>query len=165
MMSARTREITLTVNGTAHRTTAAPTIRLLDYLRDELGLTGAKEGCGSGECGACTVLVDGAPICSCLMVLGSAAGREVTTIEGLGDEAGGLDPVQEAFVAVGAVQCGYCTPGLVLSARAFLDRGEEISDEAIRHAIAGNLCRCTGYTKVVTAIRDAADPAAGKEQP
>ncbi|MFH2004956.1 MAG: (2Fe-2S)-binding protein [bacterium] len=164
-MSPRTKEITLTVNGTVYRTSAAPTSRLLDYLRDELGLTGAKEGCGSGECGACTVLVDSAPICSCLMILGSAAGREVTTIEGLGDEAGGLDPLQEAFVSVGAVQCGFCTPGLVLSARAFLDRGGEPTDEAIRHAIAGNLCRCTGYTKVVTAIRHAANTTPGKEQP
>lgn len=156
--------MTITVNGVVHITHASPTTRLLDFLREELGLTGAKEGCGGGECGACTVLVDGAPICSCLMVLGSAAEREVTTIEGLGDGAGGLDPIQQAFVEEGAVQCGYCTPGLVMSARALVDSGQELSDQVVRTALAGNICRCTGYKKVVDAVLKAAAPGA-KEQP
>jgi carbon-monoxide dehydrogenase small subunit len=167
-MSARAAKITITVNGTVHVTDASPTTRLLDFLRDELGLTGAKEGCGGGECGACTVLVDGAPICSCLMMLGSAAEREVTTVEGLGDGAGGLDPIQQAFVEEGAVQCGYCTPGLVMSARALVDSGRDLSDEVVRTALAGNICRCTGYKKVVAAVQKCgAATASGphKEQP
>ncbi len=172
-MSAPAIKIRITVNGTVHVTDASPTMRLLDFLRNELGLTGAKEGCGGGECGACTVLVDGAPICSCLMVLGSAAERQVTTVEGLGDGAGGLDPVQQAFVEEGAVQCGYCTPGLVMSARALVDSDKELTDEVVRTALAGNICRCTGYKKVVDAVRKvgAAAPDAqatsdhSKEQP
>jgi carbon-monoxide dehydrogenase small subunit len=158
-MSARATRIRITVNGVEHLTDAAPTTRLLDFLREELGLTGAKEGCGGGECGACTVLVDGKPICSCLMVLGSAADRAVTTIEGRGDGAGGLDPIQEAFVAEGAVQCGYCTPGLVMSARALVDRGGALDEGTIRQALAGNICRCTGYTKVVSAVQKVAGTA------
>jgi aerobic-type carbon monoxide dehydrogenase small subunit (CoxS/CutS family) len=152
-MSAPTAKMKITVNGTVHLTDASPTMRLLDFLRDELDLTGAKEGCGGGECGACTVLVDGAPICSCLMVLGSAAEREVTTVEGLGNGAGGLDPLQQAFVDEGAVQCGYCTPGLVMSARALVDSGRELTDEVVRTGLAGNICRCTGYKKVVDAVQ------------
>ncbi len=151
-MSAQPKPMKITVNGAVHITTAAPTTRLLDFLRNELGLTGAKEGCGGGECGACTVLVDGAPICSCLMILGSAADREVTTIEGLGDAEGGLDPLQQAFVDEGAVQCGYCTPGLVMSARALVDSGRPLDDKVVRTALAGNICRCTGYKKVVDAV-------------
>lgn len=164
-MSARAAKIRITVNGTVHTTTAAPTTRLLDFLRDELGLTGVKEGCGGGECGACTVLVDGAPICSCLMMIGSAAEREVTTVEGLGDGAGGLDPIQQAFVEEGAVQCGYCTPGLVMSARALVDSGQDLTDEVVRTALAGNICRCTGYKKVVDAVLKVATPGRRKEQP
>jgi len=169
-MSTRTAKIKITVNGTDHFTGASPTMRLLDFLREDLGLTGAKEGCGGGECGACTVLVDGAPICSCLMVLGSAAEREVTTVEGLGDGHGGLDPIQQAFVDEGAVQCGYCTPGLVMSARALVDSGRELSDDVVRTALAGNICRCTGYKKVVDAVLKVGAPQAQgsnpqKEQP
>jgi len=164
-MSAHDKIMTITVNGVTHTTRAAPTTRLLDFLREELGLTGAKEGCGGGECGACTVLVDGNPICSCLMVLGSAAEREVTTIEGLGDGAGGLDPVQRAFVEEGAVQCGYCTPGLVMSARALVDSGRELNDHVVRTALAGNICRCTGYKKVVDAVLKVAATGPHKEQP
>lgn len=164
-MSARGNRITITVNGVVHTTDAAPTTRLLDFLREELGLTGAKEGCGGGECGACTVLVEGAPICSCLMMLGSAAEREVTTIEGLGDGDGGLDPIQRAFVEEGAVQCGYCTPGLVMSARALVDSGRELNDQVVRTALAGNICRCTGYKKVVDAVLKAATPGEKEQQP
>lgn len=153
----------ITVNGTVHVTDASPTTRLLDFLRDELGLTGTKEGCGGGECGACTVLVDGNPVCSCLMVLGSAAEREVTTIEGLSETPGTLDPIQQAFVDEGAVQCGYCTPGLVMSARALVDRGEPLDDKTVRTALAGNICRCTGYTKVVDAVLKVADTSGGEK--
>ena len=152
---------TIAVNGKSHTVTVPLTMRLLDYVRDELGLTGAKESCGSGECGACTVLVDGRPICSCLMIVGSALGREVTTVEGLLAQDGTLHPVQQAFVDEGAIQCGYCTPGLVLSAKAFVDQGAEPTDDAVRQALAGNLCRCTGYAKIFKAVKKAAS--AGEE--
>jgi len=145
---------TLTVNGRSVTTSAPPTTRLLDFLRDELGLTGTKEGCGSGECGACTVLVDGKPVCTCLMLLGSAEGRAVTTVEGLGNGET-LHPVQQAFVEEGAVQCGFCTPGLVMNVTGVLAEDGPLPEEGIRHAIAGNLCRCTGYAKVVAAVKKA----------
>jgi aerobic-type carbon monoxide dehydrogenase small subunit (CoxS/CutS family) len=129
--------------------------RLIDLLRERLGLFGTKEGCGKGECGACTVLLDGAPVCSCLMLSSQIVGREITTIEGLarGDE---LHPVQAAFADAGAVQCGFCTPGIVLSAVALLDENPEPSREEIRKALSGNLCRCTGYKKVFEAVELAA---------
>lgn len=149
--------IKLTVNGRAVTTESDPTTRLLDFLRVELGLTGTKEGCGGGECGACTVLVDGAPICSCLMILGSAADREVVTVEGLGGKEGALHPVQQALVDQGAVQCGYCTPGLVLNVTAFLQSGDPREEPDVRRAISGNLCRCTGYAKILDAVSQAAE--------
>jgi aerobic carbon-monoxide dehydrogenase small subunit len=129
--------------------------RLIDLLRERLGLPGTKEGCGKGECGACTVLLDGAPICSCLVLSSQIVGREITTIEGLvrGDE---LHPVQAAFADAGAVQCGFCTPGIVLSAVALLDKNPEPSRVEIRKALAGNLCRCTGYKKIFEAVELAA---------
>ena len=164
-MSARAAKIRITVNGTVHLTDASPTTRLIDFLRDDLGLTGVKEGCGGGECVACTVLVDGAPICSCLMVLGSAADRAVTTVEGLSDPDGAPDPIGQAFVEEGAVQCGFCTPGLVMSTKALVDSGQDLSDEVVRAALAGNICRCTGYKKVVDAVLKLAPPGGRKEQP
>jgi carbon-monoxide dehydrogenase small subunit len=133
--------------------------RLLDVLREELGLTGTKEGCGEGECGACTVLLDGAPVDSCLVPICQVDGGSVATVEGLAPAAqglGALDALQTAFLEAGGAQCGICTPGMLMAARAYLDAGGDPDDDAIRDAIAGNLCRCTGYTKIVEAIARAA---------
>ena len=130
-----------------------PTKRLLDFLREDLDLTGAKEGCGMGECGACTVLVDGDPVCSCLVLVGQVSGADVTTAEGLAAE--GLHPVQQAFVDAHASQCGFCTPGMIVAAAALLARDHHPDDEAMRIALAGNLCRCTGYSAIFEALRKA----------
>ncbi len=145
----------LTINGRDTEVDAHPMARLLDVLREDLELTGTKEGCGEGECGACTVLVNGEPVCSCLVAAGQAQGRDVVTVEGLaaGDR---LHPVQEAFVEAGAVQCGFCTPGLVVAAADLLARVPSPSDDEIREALSGNLCRCTGYQKIFDAVRLAA---------
>jgi carbon-monoxide dehydrogenase small subunit len=124
---------------------------LLDLLRDRLGLTGTKEGCGNGNCGTCTVLLDGAPINACLVLAVEVPGRAITTIEGL-STGGALHPLQQALVQHGGTQCGFCTPGIVLAAKALLDENPSPSEAQIRHAIAGNLCRCTGYGKIVDAI-------------
>jgi carbon-monoxide dehydrogenase small subunit len=129
--------------------------RLLDVLREDLGLTGTKEGCGEGECGACSVLIDGAVVDSCLVPIAQVDGHAVRTVEGLA-VGGPLDPLQHAFLETGGAQCGICTPGMLMAARAFLDSGGGASDEAISEAIAGNLCRCTGYTKIIEAIAQAA---------
>ena len=148
--------IRMTVNGLTREVEAPPLARLLDVLRGPLGLTGSKEGCGEGECGACTVLVDGVPVNSCLVAAGQCAGRAVVTVEGLA--AGGmLSPLQRCFVEDGGAQCGICTPGMLIAGEAFLASGAAPTDEAIREAIAGNLCRCTGYTKIVEAIALAAE--------
>ena len=147
--------VTLTVNGSLLTLEAAPAARLLDVLRERLGLTGTKEGCGEGECGACTVLLDGVPVNSCLVALGQCAGREVTTVEGLGD-AQHLTPLQEAMVTEGGAQCGICTPGMLLSAEALLREKPAPTDGEIREAIAGNVCRCTGYQRIVNAITEGA---------
>ncbi len=148
------------VNGAPVELAAPGGRRLLDVLRLELGLTGTKEGCGEGECGACAVLVDGVLVNSCLVPVCQVDGREVRTVEGLAtDDA--LDPVQAAFVEADATQCGICTPGMLMAARAFLDSGAEPTDEGIRDAIAGNLCRCTGYMRIVEAIARAATPGTG----
>jgi len=128
-----------------------PSQRLLDYLRDTLELTGAKEGCGMGECGACTVLVEGIPVCSCLVLVGQVADAAVVTVEGLADVEG-LHPVQQAIVDHLASQCGYCTPGVVVSTAALLARDPRPDDEAVREALAGNLCRCTGYQVIFRAV-------------
>ncbi|NLG66901.1 MAG: 2Fe-2S iron-sulfur cluster binding domain-containing protein, partial [Actinobacteria bacterium] len=149
------RGMNLKVNGLVREVYANPGETLLFCLRERLGLTGAKEGCGDGECGACMVLIDGQPRNSCLVLVGDVENREITTIEGLSAD-GGLTPLQEAFVAKGAIQCGFCTPGLVVSATALLSRNSNPSEPEIREAIAGNLCRCTGYAKIVEAIRAAA---------
>ncbi|MBM3325199.1 MAG: (2Fe-2S)-binding protein [Calditrichaeota bacterium] len=144
--------IDFTLNGKPVSREIAPEMRLVDFLRNEMGLTGTKEGCGKGECGTCTVLLDGQPVCSCLMLCAQLPGHHVETIEGLQKD-GKLHPLQEAFIEVGAVQCGFCTPGLVLSGIALLSENPNPSEAEIRRSIAGNLCRCTGYMKVVEAIR------------
>jgi aerobic-type carbon monoxide dehydrogenase small subunit (CoxS/CutS family) len=148
--------IRFTVNGQSERAEVPATMTLLDLLRDRLALTGTKEGCGIGECGACTVLLDGNPITSCLMLAVEADGHSIETIEG--EAVGGeLSVLQNAFIEAGAIQCGFCTPGMIMSARGLLNRNPSPSDEEIVEAIAGNLCRCTGYEAILTAIRLAAD--------
>ena len=145
------KEITLMVNGETRDIRVGLEKTLLDVLREDLGLTGTKQGCGSGDCGACTVLMNGRPVNSCLVLAVDAAEQEITTIEGLGD-LNGLHPIQEALIEHGAVQCGYCTPGIVMSAKALLDRNPSPSEAEVREGLTGNLCRCTGYVKVVKAI-------------
>ncbi len=152
--------IELEVNGELHEVLAKPEQTLLDVLRNTLGFTGAKEGCGLGACGACTVLLDGAPALSCLMLVEAAVGREIATIEGLA-RGGELHPLQESFVQHGAIQCGYCSPGMILTGKALLDQNPSPTRDEIRAAIAGNLCRCTGYQKIVDAIEALAVPPGG----
>jgi carbon-monoxide dehydrogenase small subunit len=145
-----------TVNGAAVEVDVPGMRRLLDVLREDLALTGTKEGCGEGECGACTVLLDGAPVDSCLVPVCQVEGSRVATVEGLAPGPAALDPLQTAFLERGGAQCGICTPGMLMAARAYLDAGGGPDEGAIRTAIAGNLCRCTGYTKIVDAIAIAA---------
>ncbi|MHB1526180.1 MAG: (2Fe-2S)-binding protein [Candidatus Dormibacteria bacterium] len=145
----------LSVNGDTYRREVKPDITLVSVLRDVLELTGTKWGCLTGDCGACTVLVDGQPVVSCLQLAGQVQGREVTTIEGL-QRAGGLDEVQAAFVSNGASQCGFCTPGMIMSVEALLGTNPSPSEAQIREALSGNLCRCTGYNKIVDAVLQAA---------
>src|SRR4051812_8256515 len=147
-------EVRCRVNGEDRVVTGYPMARLLDVLRHDLGLTGTKEGCGEGECGACSVLVEGRLVNSCLMPLAHAAGRTITTIEGVALE-GRLDAVQEAFIRHGGAQCGICTPGMVLAARTLLARTPHPTEAEVREALAGNLCRCTGYTRIFRAVLDA----------
>ena len=152
--------VTARVNGEEQTCLADPRDTLLEILRDRLGLTGTKEGCSNGNCGSCTDLVDGAAVCACLMLAGELDGVEVTTIEGLAtrDEAGQpkRHPVQQALIEAGGTQCGFCTPGIVMSAVALLRENPWPSNDEIRHAIAGNICRCTGYEKIIRAIAAAA---------
>jgi xanthine dehydrogenase YagT iron-sulfur-binding subunit len=147
--------ITLVVNGTPRELRVAPSTTLLDALRDRLGLTGTKKGCDLGQCGACTVLLDGRRIVSCLALAVMQEGREVTTIEGLSPP-GAMHPLQEAFVEHDAFQCGYCTPGQIMSAAGLIGEGLPEDDAALREAMSGNLCRCGAYPNIVAAIRDAA---------
>ena len=147
--------LSFTVNDEPVETLVQPYVTLLDALREDLGLTGPKEGCGTGDCGACTVHVDGQPVASCLMLAMQARGRSVRTIEGLARN-GTLHPLQEAFVRHGVPQCGFCIPGVLMAAAAVLDEHPHPTEEEIRYGIAGNLCRCTGYTKMVAAISEAA---------
>jgi len=148
--------IDFTCNGRPASVEARPDARALDLLRDLLGLTGTKEGCGRGECGACTILLDGEPVNACLLYAAKLQGRRVETIEGLASADGKLHPIQEAFLEEGAVQCGYCTPGMVLSAKALLERDPTPDVAAIEEALSGNFCRCTGYAKIVKAVQRAA---------
>ena len=156
-------KIAFVLNGNKTALDAAPDCRVVDILREALGFTGTKEGCGAGECGACTILVDGTPRLSCLMVAAQLEGTEILTIEGLETD-GRLHPLQEAFVACGAVQCGYCTPGMILTAVALLARNPSPDRAEIREALSGNLCRCTGYQKIVDAVEAAARILRGEEK-
>ena len=153
--------LSFTVNGERVETLVQPYVTLLDALREDLGLTGPKEGCGTGDCGACSVHLDGKLVASCLVLAMQARGRSVTTIEGLARGAA-LAPVQDAFVRHGVPQCGFCIPGVLMAAASLLAENARPSEEDIRYAIAGNLCRCTGYTKMVEAISEAAGVAARK---
>jgi carbon-monoxide dehydrogenase small subunit len=147
--------VTATVNGDPAEFLTDPGTTLLDALRDELGLTGSKEGCGSGDCGACSVMVDGRLVCACLVLAAEADGRRIETIEGLaqGTE---LHPLQQKFLEHAALQCGFCTPGLLVASKALLDVNPDPTEEEARYWLAGNLCRCTGYDKVIRAVLDAA---------
>lgn len=151
--------ISLSINGRARELEIVPNQTLLQLLRDTLGLFDAKEGCGEGVCGACTVLLDGRPVSSCLLLAPMARGRAIVTVRGL--EENGLHPLQEVFVRSGAVQCGFCTPAMLLTALAFLERSPRVDREAIRKALAGNLCRCTGYAKILDAVEAYARERAG----
>jgi carbon-monoxide dehydrogenase small subunit len=153
--------VSTTVNGDAVEYVCHPRETLLDVLRNRLGLTGAKEGCGTGDCGACSVTLDGRLVCSCLVLGAEADGREVTTVEGMSVN-GELHPLQRKFIEHAALQCGVCTPGFLVAAKALLDRNAQPSEEEIRYALAGNLCRCTGYDKIVRAVGAAAKELATK---
>jgi len=153
--------IHLTVNGEPYEIDVEPRKTLLWVLREQLRLTGTKEGCGTGDCGACTVIVNGRTVNSCLVLGVEADGSDITTIEGLAKD-GRLHPIQQAFVDYGAVQCGFCTPGMILSAKVLLDETPNPTEEDVRAGIAGNLCRCTGYTKIVEAILAAAEHMRGE---
>jgi aerobic carbon-monoxide dehydrogenase small subunit len=154
--------IQLAVNGESVEAAVEPNRTLVQFLREDLGLTGTKHGCGLGDCGACTVILNGKPVNSCLVLAVQAAGGEVLTIEGLAEN-GELHPIQQAFVDNGAIQCGFCTPGMILSAKALLDANPKPTEPEIRTAISGNLCRCTGYQKIVQAIQEAAKAIEGTE--
>lgn len=156
--------IQLTVNGELVEAAVEPNRTLLQLLREDLGLTGTKHGCGLGDCGACTVILDGKPVNSCLVLAVQARGREVLTIEGLAEN-GKLHPIQQAFVDTGAIQCGFCSPGMILSAKALLEENPNPTELEIRTALSGNLCRCTGYQKIVEAIQEAAGSLQSTEVP
>jgi len=147
--------LNIVVNGERLRLKIPPNLRLIDLLRDELRLTGTKEGCGVGECGACTVVVDGEAVNACLVLAGQCEGKEVLTIEGL-EKNGDLHPLQKAFIEHGAVHCGFCTPGMIMSAYALLQKNPRPGEEEIARYISGNLCRCTGYKQIIEAIQAAA---------
>ncbi len=149
-------KLSFTVNGQARSAEVAPLKRLLDVLREDFALTGTKEGCGEGECGACSVLLDGGVVNSCLVPACQATGSTVVTIEGLADEQGALSDLQRAFVECGAAQCGICTPGMIVAAHCFLKSSRPSTELAVREALAGNLCRCTGYQKIIDAVQVAA---------
>lgn len=149
--------IKFNLNGKDVSVTTSPNKRLLDLLRDDLKMKSVKEGCGEGECGACTVIMNGEAVTSCLVLAGQAEGATIITLEGLAHDDDTLDEVQRAFVDAGAVQCGFCTPGMILSAKALLDRCPDASHDEIKRAMSGNLCRCTGYSKIIKAVEMARD--------
>ncbi|MDY2984795.1 MAG: (2Fe-2S)-binding protein [Synergistes jonesii] len=148
--------VTLTLNGSTIVREVPVNHTMLDFLRDDLKLTGTKCGCGAGECGSCTILVNGEPVNSCLMLAADADGKEVTTIEGLSRD-GDLHPLQKAFLAYGAIQCGYCTPGMILSSKALLERNPHPTIDEVKKALSGNICRCTGYDKIFKAVMSVAN--------
>lgn len=154
--------ISFNLNGSDVSVLADPNKRLVDFLREDMGMTSVKEGCGEGECGACTVIYNGKAVTSCLMLAGQVDGGAVITLEGVSKD-GQLDVIQQAFVDAGAVQCGYCTPGMVLSAKALLDQNPNATKAEIQRAMSGNLCRCTGYTKIIKAVEMARDAKGGNK--
>jgi len=153
-------KITLTVNGSTEMVDVPSNMTLLQLLRERLVLTGAKNGCAAGKCGACTVILNGEPVNSCMVLAVECDGAEIITVEGLAHD-GQLDPIQQAIIEQGGVQCGFCTPGILISARALLDRNPHPSEYEIRDALIGNLCRCTGYLRIIDAVKQAADAAEG----
>jgi len=156
-------EIAFILNGSEVTVTVDGHHRLIDVLRKQLGQTGTKEGCGEGECGACTVIIDGRAVNSCLYPALEVEGKSVTTIEGIRGTKNELSVIQQAFVEQGAIQCGFCTPGMIMSAKALLDSNPDPSEEDIRDALLGNLCRCTGYVQIVEAVKEAAAQLKGKQ--
>ena len=150
-------EISLTLNGRQETATVEATELLVDMLRGRFGLTGTKKACGTGDCGSCTVILDGEAVRSCILLAAGVDGKTLLTIEGIGN-AWSIHPIQQAFVDAGAVQCGYCTPGMIMTAKALLDKNQNPTVEEIKEALSGNLCRCTGYTKIVEAVQMAAHP-------
>lgn len=157
------KEIEFTINGERRKLPVQPNELLLDVIRGDLGLTGTKYGCGTGECGACTVLIGGEPVLSCLTLAVAANKKNITTIEGIGTDEN-PHPLQQAFVETGAVQCGFCTPGMILSAKALLDKNPNPTEDEIKKAVEGNLCRCTGYVKIIEAIKLTAKRMRGRER-
>ena len=155
---------TFIVNEKRYELAIEPHMLLVEVLRDELGLTGTKHSCGIGSCGACTVLIDGRPTLSCLTLALTVRGKDITTIEGLA-QGTALHPIQKAFVEHGAIQCGYCTPGMILSAKALLDKNLNPTDKEVKHALSGNLCRCTGYIKIIDAVLAAAEEMSKEAHP
>jgi len=145
-------KIKFTVNGEKRTETVTPSMRLLDLLRDDLGLTGAKEGCGQGECGACSVIMDGKLIASCLILAAQADGSEIITVEGV-KKGNDLHQIQKSFIEAGAVQCGFCTPGMIMATKNLLDKNPDPSSEEIKRGLSGNICRCTGYAKIFDAVK------------
>ena len=154
-------KICFTINGEVKEIEVEPNKTLLKMIREDLDLIGAKEGCGAGECGACTILVDNEPVNSCLVLAVEADGKEVLTVEGLSDGTN-LDPLQESFIKHNAIQCGYCTPSMVMSVKALLNRNPHLTEEDAKEALAGNLCRCTGYQRIIHAVLDVAKKGGGK---
>ncbi|WP_206808808.1 (2Fe-2S)-binding protein [Paradesulfitobacterium ferrireducens] len=148
--------IELNINGRNYEVAVNPRDLLIDVIRKKIGLTGTKKGCGEGDCGACTVLIDGKPELSCIKLAIACQGQKITTIEGLAQEDGSLHPLQQSFVDHGAVQCGFCTPGMIMSSKALLDRNPNPSPQEIKHELSGNICRCTGYKKIIEAVEAAA---------
>ena len=155
--------VTLNINDQDYEVVISPTDLLVDVIRKNVGLTGTKKGCGQGDCGACTVLIDGKPELSCIKLAVTAVGKKITTIEGIANPDGSLHPLQESFLDHGAVQCGFCTPGMILSSKALIDRNPTPTRQEIKTAIAGNTCRCTGYIKILDAIEDYSKALAEKE--